>query len=87
MVGAAGAVLAILFAYFFAEVKKRSNLLDTASKCMDGDQDECAIYDEKVEKTSAWKLNMAIKNLPMTNLLAEKLAGPPPKGFAWGKTF
>jgi len=87
MVGAAGAVLAVLIVLFVAEVKKRSRLIDTASACMDGDQDECAIYDDEVVKTKAWKLNLAIKKLPMTNLLAEKLAGPPPAGFAWGKTF
>ena len=84
---AAGGLLAAILAYVFIEVKKRANLIQTADKCMDGDEGECELYDEKVAATKNWKLQMALPKLPMTNFLAEKLAGPAPKGFEWGKTY
>jgi hypothetical protein len=80
------AVLALAFAVFLIEIKKRLELIRAGDQCMNtGDEDTCELYDDSIEKTPIWKLNMAYNKLVQTNTLAAKLAGPPPKGFEWGR--
>ena len=83
---AAAAAAAVLV--LATELKRRANLVATGEKCMDtGSDDACLAYDEGVEATPAWKLRLALPKLPTSNVLADKLAGPAPSGFTWGKTF
>ena len=79
------AALALAFALVLIEIKKRLELIRAGDDCMSGDDDACELYDNSVEKTPIWKLRMAYNKLVQTNMLASKLAGPPPKGFEWGK--
>jgi hypothetical protein len=66
------------------EIKKRRELIASADACMDGDADECAVFDSKVAETAAWKLSAAQAKLPMTNALADKLGGAP-AGSPWAR--
>jgi len=70
-----------------SEVRRRAALIESGDKCMAGDDGECAVYDDKVDETPAWKLKMAVDKLAQTNILANKLAGTPPVGFTWGKIY
>jgi hypothetical protein len=83
---AAAALLAVCLV--ITESKKRAQLIEAGDACMTtGDEGQCEVYDSGIQKTPVWKLRMAIGKLAQTNLLADKLSGPPPSGFNWGKTY
>lgn len=46
-----------------------------------------ATDDEAVEATPIWKLKIVAPKLALTNTVADKFGGPPPKGFEWGKQY
>jgi len=81
-VGAVGAV-----AYIANEFKKRDDLVKSGEECMVGDEQACGLYDEAVEATPIWKLKIVAPKLALTNTVADKFGGPPPKGFEWGKQY
>ena len=81
------AALVLIVGLIGAELKRRKALISAGDECMLGDDAACASYDESVESTPVWKLRLSLSKLAQTNVLADKLSGPPPMGFTWGKTF
>lgn len=81
------AAVVLVLALVRMEMVKRSNLIQAGEDCMSGSTDACEIYDDNVETTPLWKLKLALNKLASTNVLANKLAGPPPAGFKWGSTY
>uniref|UniRef100_A0A7S0HRI3 Uncharacterized protein n=1 Tax=Phaeocystis antarctica TaxID=33657 RepID=A0A7S0HRI3_9EUKA len=71
------------------EAQQREALLASGEECMLGDEGKCVEYDNSVEATPVWKLQIAAasKRLTQTNNVADKLGSAgAPEGFVWGKT-
>ena len=81
------AVVAFVLALIRMELTKRDKVIQAGEDCMSGSDDACELYDASVDATPVWKLRLAINKLANTNLLANKLAGPPPAGFKWAGTY